>query len=72
MSDRFASFADALEQLRRAPELSFRVTLDFHSDGRKTFRCAFEHDSAASRREFLDFLEERGWATLTCRRELRS
>ena len=70
--DRFASFADALEQLRRAPELSFSVTLDFHSDGRKTFRCAFEHDSAASRREFLDFLEERGWATLTCRRELRS
>ena len=70
--DRYARFTDALQQLRRAPELSFRVTLDFHSDGRKTFLCASENQSAARRREFLDFLEERGWAALTCRRELRS
>lgn len=70
--DRYASFTDALQQLRRAPELSFRVTLDFHSDGRKTISCAFDREGAASRQEFLDFLEERGWATLTCRRELRS
>lgn len=70
--DRYSSFTDALQQLRRAPELSFRVTLDFHSDGRKTILCAFDEQGATSRREFLDFLEERGWATLTCRRELRS
>ena len=69
--DRYSSFTDALEQLRRAPELAFRVTLDFHSDGRKTILCAFDREGTASRREFLDFLEERGWATLTCRRELR-
>lgn len=70
--DRYSSFADALEQLRRAPELSFRITLDFHSDGRKTILCAFENDGVASRGGFLDFLEDRGWATLRCRRELRS
>lgn len=70
--DRYSSFTDALQQLRRAPELSFRITLDFHSDGRKTFLCAFDNDGVASRKEFLDFLEERGWATLRCRRELRS
>jgi len=70
--DRYASFADALVQLRRAPQLSFRVTLDFHSDGRKTILCAFDEAGAVSRRDLLDFLEERGWATLTCRRELRS
>ncbi|WP_332678480.1 hypothetical protein [Brevundimonas sp.] len=69
--DRYSSFKDALKQLRRAPDLSFRVTLDFHSDGRKTILCAFDREGATSRREFLDFLEERGWATLTCRRELR-
>ena len=69
--DRYSSFTDALKQLRRAPELSFRVTLDFQSDGRKTILCAFDREDTASRREFLDFLEERGWATLTCRRELR-
>ncbi|HYC66902.1 hypothetical protein [Brevundimonas sp.] len=70
--DRYSSFTDALQQLRVAPELSFRVTLDFHSDGRKTFLCAFDNDAVGSREAFLDFLEERGWATLRCRRELRS
>lgn len=70
--DQFVNFDDALRQLRNAPELSFRVTLDFHSDGRKTIRCAFEEQGAASRQKFLDFLEERGWATLRCRQDLRS
>lgn len=69
---RFMSFDDAVRQLRDAPELSFRVTLDFHSDGRKSVLCAFEEQGAASRQEFLDFLEERGWATLRCRQDLRS
>lgn len=70
--ERFTRFGDALQQLRDAPELSFRVTLDFHSDGRKTLKCAFEEQGATSRQEFLDFLEERGWATLRCRQDLRS
>lgn len=69
---RFTSFEDALKQLRAARELSFRVTLDFHSDGRKTIYCAFEEYGGVSRKEFLDFLEERGWATLRCRQDLRS
>jgi len=68
----FQSFEDALQKLRDAPELAFRVTLDFHSDGRKTIFCAFEKNDAASRQRYLDFLEKRGWATLRCRQELRS
>ena len=68
----FQSFSDAVSKLRTAPELGFRITLDFHSDGRKTMTCALDEDDAASRRRFLDFLEERGWATLRCRQELRS
>ena len=70
--ERFYTFDSALDQLRAAPELSFRITLDFYDDGRKTFACALENQTAESRRVFLDFLEERGWATLRCRRDLRS
>lgn len=70
--EEFQSFEDALQKLRDAPELAFRVTLDFHSDGRKVILCAFENDGAERRRRYLDFLEERGWATLRCRQELRS
>lgn len=68
----FSSFDGALQKLRDAPELAFRVTLDFHSDGRKVIRCALENDSAERRRRYLEFLEERGWVTLRCRQELRS
>lgn len=70
--ERFQTFDGALQQLRNAPELSFRITLDFHSDGPKTLACALEDESVEKRREFLDFLEERGWAALRCRRELGS
>ena len=70
--ERFQSFDDALKQLRAAPELAFRITLDFHSDGRKSIVCEFDEHGAVSRRAFLDFLEERGWATLVCRQDLRS
>ena len=69
---RFRGFEDAVRQLYDAPELSFRITLDFHSDGRKTILCAFEKNDADSRRRYLEFLEKRGWATLVCRQELRS
>lgn len=68
---RFQSFDDAVKQLRTAPELAFSITLDFHSDGRKAITCTFDEDGIVSRRIFLDFLEERGWATLVCRQELR-
>ncbi len=69
---KFQSFDDALEQLRTAPELAFRITLDFHSDGRKSIVCAFDEEGPDSRRAFLDYLEERGWASLVCRQDLRS
>lgn len=68
----FRSFDDAIKQLRSAPELAFSITLDFHSDGRKAITCAFDEEGIVSRRIFLDFLEERGWATLVCRQDLRS
>lgn len=69
---RYLSFDDAIKQLRNAPELAFGITLDFHSDGRKTIACAFDEGGVVSRRDFLDFLEKRGWATLVCRQDLRS
>ena len=69
---RFRNFDDAIKQLRNAPELAFGITLDFHSDGRKTIACAFDEGGVVSRRDFLDFLEKRGWATLVCRQDLRS
>lgn len=68
----FQSFDNALQKLRDAPELAFRITLDFHSDGRKVILCALENDVPERRRDYLDFLEKRGWATLRCRQELRS
>ncbi|MBN8553481.1 MAG: hypothetical protein J0L52_11370 [Caulobacterales bacterium] len=69
---RFSTFEGAMQELRNAPELAFEITLAFHSDGRKLLRCSLEETSESAREEFLTFLEERGWATLRCSRELQS
>ena len=69
---RYQSFEDAVAALRQAPDLQFEITLEFHSDGRKRISCGFESVGVASREDFLNFLEERGWATLRCQRDLPS
>lgn len=65
---RYASFGGAVRALRRAPDIAFQITLDFHSDGAQTMACRLGAGSPAERDAFFDFLEERGWATLRCQR----
>lgn len=66
----FQDFQTAVARLRGAPDVRFRITLDFHSEGRKVIYCGLDDAPQPGYREaFFDFLEERGWASLRCRAE---
>lgn len=66
---RYAGFATSVASLRAMAELTPTITLDFHSDGRKTVICRTGLENPQQREAFFDFLEDRGWASLRCARD---
>lgn len=66
---RFDNFNTSVRHLRTSRPLSVELTLRFNGDGQKTVLCTSTSDPAKLAAIF-NYLETRGWTTVTCERVL--